>query len=158
MTIPQIKKLSFVIDKHVEENNADAERLEKERNIALGQIGNLLHESVVISKDEANNFVERTFGDIKTKKKYSHVDLVVMVDGFDGDRGTVVAGARGYFLKGPLVFLEQALINLALQILNKKEYVPLYTPFFMRKDVMQEVAQLNQFDEELYKVSLFLLS
>lgn len=38
-----------------------------------------------------------------------------MVDGFDGERGTVVAGNRGYFLKGPLVFLEQALINLALQ-------------------------------------------
>lgn len=28
----------------------------------------------------------------------------------------------------------------------------LYTPFFMRKEVMQEVAQLSQFDEELYKV------
>ena len=27
------------------------------------------------------------------------------------------------------------------------------TPFFMRKDVMQDVAQLSQFDDELYKVS-----
>ena len=44
------------------------------------------------------------------------VDLVVMVDGFDGERGTVVAGGRGYFLKGPLVFLEQALIQLALKM------------------------------------------
>ena len=26
------------------------------------------------------------------------------------------------------------------------------TPFFMRKDVMQDVAQLSQFDDELYKV------
>ena len=32
------------------------------------------------------------------------------------------------------------------------DYTPLYTPFFMRKEVMQEVAQLSQFDEELYKV------
>lgn len=40
-----------------------------------------------------------------------------MVDGFDGERGTVVAGGRGYFLKGPLVFLEQAIIQLALQTL-----------------------------------------
>ncbi len=50
------------------------------------------------------------------------------------------------------MFLEQALINLALQILDKKSYIPLYTPYFMRKEVMQEVAQLSQFDEELYKV------
>lgn len=78
-----------------------------------------------------------------------------MVDGFESERGTVVAGGRGYFLKGPLVFLEHALINLALRILNDKDFVPLYTPFFMRKEVMQEVAQLNQFDDELYKVRRF---
>ena len=44
-------------------------------------------------------------------------------------------------------------MQLALQTLVKKDYVPLYTPFFMRKDVMQEVAQLSQFDDELYKVT-----
>ena len=55
-------------------------------------------------------------------------------------------------MQGPLVFLEQALINLAMQSLYTKNYVPLYTPFFMRKEVMQEVAQLSQFDDELYKV------
>ncbi len=47
---------------------------------------------------------------------------------------------------------QQALIQLAMQSLVEKEFVPLYTPFFMRKDVMQEVAQLSQFDDELYKV------
>lgn len=51
-----------------------------------------------------------------------------------------------------MVFLEQALIQYALQTLLSKGYTPVYTPFFMRKEVMQEVAQLSQFDEELYKV------
>jgi seryl-tRNA synthetase len=54
------------------------------------------------------------------------------------------------------VFLEQALINHAMTMLYMKGYQPLYTPFFMRKEVMQEVAQLQQFDEELYKVRLLL--
>lgn len=54
--------------------------------------------------------------------------------------------------QGPLVFLEQALIQYALQSLRARGYTPVYTPFFMRKEVMQEVAQLSQFDEELYKV------
>lgn len=40
-----------------------------------------------------------------------------------------------------------------MQMLYEKGFTPLYTPFFMRKDTMQEVAQLSQFDEELYKVS-----
>lgn len=50
------------------------------------------------------------------------------------------------------MFLEQALINYAMRVLHNKSYTMLYTPFFMRKEVMQEVAQLSQFDEELYKV------
>uniref|UniRef100_A0A8C5NU03 serine--tRNA ligase n=1 Tax=Jaculus jaculus TaxID=51337 RepID=A0A8C5NU03_JACJA len=54
--------------------------------------------------------------------------------------------------EGPLVFLEQALIQFALRTLGSRGYTPIYTPFFMRKEVMQEVAQLSQFDEELYKV------
>lgn len=45
------------------------------------------------------NGVERIVGDCTTKKKYSHVDLVVMVDGHEGDRGAVTAGGRGYYLK-----------------------------------------------------------
>merc|ERR1712037_541418 len=54
---------------------------------------------------------------------------------------------------GPAVCLQQALIQLAMQTLVKKDFMPLYTPFFMRKEVMQEVAQLSQFDDELYKVT-----
>ena len=106
----------------------------------------MLHESVPVTDNEDFNRVERTHGDCQVKKKYSHVDIVEFIDGFDGQRGTVVAGNRGYYTKGPIVFLEQALIALALQVLDKKDYVPLYTPFFMKKEVMQEVAQLSQFD------------
>lgn len=53
----------------------------------------------------------------------------------DGEKGAVVSGGRGYYLKGPAVFLEQALIQLALRLLADKGYTPLYTPFFMRKEV-----------------------
>lgn len=55
--------------------------VEKERNAALREVGNHLHESVPISNDEDENKVERTFGDCVTKKKYSHVDLIHMIDG-----------------------------------------------------------------------------
>lgn len=153
LSINQIKNLRVVIDEKIEENKKDMENIEKARRMALCQIGNIVHESVPVSDDEENNRVERSFGDVSSRKKYSHVDLIVMVDGFDGVRGTKVAGGRGYFLKGPMVFLEQAVINVALQMLHSKGFTPLYTPFFMRKEVMQEVAQLSQFDEELYKVS-----
>lgn len=56
-----------------------------------------------------------------------------------------------------MVLAPQALIQLALRMLLQKGYRSMSTPFFMRKDVMQDVAQLSQFDEELYKVGRVLL-
>ncbi|XP_019944952.1 serine--tRNA ligase, cytoplasmic [Paralichthys olivaceus] len=153
LTVTQIKKVRLLVDEAMEKTDSERIRLEGERFDYQREIGNVLHPSVPISNDEdEDNRVERTWGDCTVQKKYSHVDLVVMIDGFEGERGAVVAGSRGYFLKGPLVFLEQALINYALRILYSKNYTMLYTPFFMRKEVMQEVAQLSQFDDELYKV------
>ncbi|XP_044531866.1 serine--tRNA ligase, cytoplasmic isoform X1 [Gracilinanus agilis] len=153
LKVTQIKKVRLLIDEAIIKCDAERIQLEAERFESLREIGNLLHPSVPISNDEdADNKVERIWGDCTVRKKYSHVDLVVMVDGFEGEKGAVVAGSRGYFLKGVLVFLEQALIQLALRTLSSRGYTPIYTPFFMRKEVMQEVAQLSQFDEELYKV------
>lgn len=48
--------------------------------------------------------------------------------------------------------LNQAIINYGLDFLLKKNYTLLQTPFFMNRDVMACTAQLEQFDEELYKV------
>ncbi|XP_032898455.1 serine--tRNA ligase, cytoplasmic [Amblyraja radiata] len=152
-TVTQIKKIRVLIDEAIGKCDNERLKLEAQRMVSLREIGNILHPSVPISNDEdADNKVEQTWGDCASRKKYSHVDLVVMVDGFEGEKAAVVAGSRGYFLKGPLVFLEQALIQHALRSLSSQGYTPLYTPFFMRKEVMQEVAQLSQFDDELYKV------
>merc|ERR1712241_1147000 len=129
------------------------EEMEKSRDSILGEMSNWLHPSVPVSNDEdADNRVERTWGDIEGRKKYSHFDLIHMIGGVDTERGAVTSGGRGYYLMGPAVFLQQGLIQLSLQVLYSKGYSPLYTPFFMKKEVMKEVAQLSQFDEELYKV------
>lgn len=61
--------------------------------------------------------------------------ILLYLLGMDGERGAAVSGGRGYYLKGPAVFLEQALVQLSLRILLQKGYTPLYTPFFMRKEV-----------------------
>lgn len=135
LTVNQIKKVRVLIDEAMAKNDQDLVKTEKERSAALKEIGNLLHDSVVISDDEDNNKVERTFGDCEFRKKYSHVDLIHMIDGVDTERGSTISGGRGYFLTGPALFLEHALIQLALRMLHKKGYKPLYTPFFMRKEV-----------------------
>ncbi|KAJ8572914.1 hypothetical protein K7X08_009425 [Anisodus acutangulus] len=117
-------------------------------------IGNLVHDSVPVSNDEANNAIVRSWGEKRTEKGLkNHVDLVEALGIADITKGANVAGGRGYYLKGAGVRLNQALINFALDFLEKREYTPLQTPFFMRKDIMAKCAQLAQFDEELYKVT-----
>ena len=83
----------------------------------------------------------------------NHVDLVSMLDIVDLEKGQEVAGSRGYYLKGVGVMLNQALINYALAFLTRRGFTPVQTPFFMRKECMSECAQLEDFDEQLYKVS-----
>ncbi|KAJ7377076.1 Serine--tRNA ligase, cytoplasmic [Desmophyllum pertusum] len=139
LTVSQIKNVRTLIDGNIAKCNEEVAQVEQLRNEKLFEVGNLLHESVPISNDEDDNRVERTWGDSSIRKKYSHVDLAYMVDGVDTERGATCVPRAG-------------LIQLATRMLYKKGFVPLYTPFFMRKEAMQQVAQLSQFDEELYKV------
>ncbi|KYR01655.1 seryl-tRNA synthetase [Tieghemostelium lacteum] len=132
------------------------EVVESEHNLqkVLKPIGNIVHKSVVVSDNEDNNQITKTWGECKPLGEgLHHHELLEMIDGYDAERGSNVSGHRCYFLKGVGVLLNQAIINFALSTLYKKGFTPLQTPYFMRKDVMAETAQLEQFDEELYKVS-----
>merc|ERR1711953_431359 len=134
LTVFQLKKVRSLIDEAIANNNQFLEKEAKDRDATLREMGNWLHPSVPVSNDEdADNEVVRTWGDTNKKTKYPHVDLIHMIGGMDAERGTVTAGGRGYYLMGAAVCLQQGLIQLALQTLIKKDYVPLYTPFFMRK-------------------------
>ncbi|KAJ1559119.1 Cytosolic seryl-tRNA synthetase, partial [Cladochytrium tenue] len=72
--------------------------------------------------------------------------------GYDPERGAKIAGHRGYFLMGPAVELNMALMHYGLDFLESKGYTKLWTPFFMNRDVMAKTAQLEEFDEALYTV------
>ncbi|PSS26607.1 Serine--tRNA ligase [Actinidia chinensis var. chinensis] len=139
----------LIVEKEAEVQEARAALYSK-----LEIIGNLVHDSVPISNDEANNAIVRSWGQKRLEPKLkNHVELVELLGIADTKKGTNVAGGRGFYLKGDGVRLNQALINFGLDFLEKRGYTSLQTPFFMRKDIMAKCAQLAQFDEELYKVT-----
>ncbi|CAM8906148.1 unnamed protein product [Rhodiola kirilowii] len=143
-----------VIKESKAKKEAEVEEIKARLDTKLNLIGNLVHDSVPIHNDEANNAVVRTWGEKREEEglKY-HVELVDLLGIADLIKGANVAGGRGYYLKGDGVRLNQALINFGLDFLEKRAYILLQTPFFMRKDIMAKCAQLAQFDEELYKVT-----
>jgi hypothetical protein len=64
-----------------------------------------------------------------------------------------VAGHRGYFLKDHGLMLNQAFQAYGTAFLRARGYSCMQPPYLMKKEVMAGVAQLEQFDEELYTVS-----
>jgi len=99
------------------------------RDKKLQGVGNLVHDSVPVSQDEEKDNavvatwgVPRSFSGIKyqTNGFRPHFELLEMLGAVDFDAGREVAGARGYFLMGPGVLLNQALINYGLAFLSAR--------------------------------------
>lgn len=121
----------------------------------IGQIGNVIAPDVPVSKDEvADMCVISSFGTppIFATNPLNHHVLLERIGGFDPERGVKVAGHKGYFLKGPGIRLNQALINYSLDFLDKRGCTLLQPPYFIKQDIIQGVAQLEDFDESLYKI------
>lgn len=104
-----------------------------------------------------NNAVIRTWAPegVKVEKRdcLSHHDVLLAINGYDPVRGVKIAGHRGYCLIDDGLLLNMALVNYGLHFLRQKQYTLCQPPYFMLRDQMAKTAQLEQFDEELYKVT-----
>lgn len=155
LCVLQIKELSKALSNNVVNLAKSAEELDKERELLVNKVGNILHESVPVADDEdTGNQVIRTFGDVTRRTKLNHVDCMEKLGLMHTSSNiTSMAGGRAYVLRGGLVQLQLALVNYAMQFLVQRGYDPFYPPFFLNKSVMGSVAELADFDESLYKVS-----
>ncbi len=144
----QVKEINDRI-KNLEDESTAAE---VERDQVRYKIGNILHESVPIAEDESGNGLVRKGGKpVQATFHKSHADLVELLDVVNLEKAAEVAGARTYYLKKDLVFLNLALIQFALDFLvNEQGYEPLWTPYFLRKDIMKSAAELGDLEQQLY--------
>lgn len=158
VNLEQLKNLRAQVEVQVTALGKQMEECENQRSNVLREIGNLIHSDVPISNDEENNAIVREYGTHLRpdtnglEKLLSHVDLIEMIGGLDTEKGSTIAGSRGFFLLGPAIWLQQALIQYALRFIDELGFQTIYTPFWMRKQIMGQVAQLSQFDDELYKL------
>ena len=144
----QVKDINDKIKSLEDESTA----AEAERDKIRYTIGKLLHESVPVAKDESGNGRVRKGGKpAKSTFHKSHSDLDELLDVVNLEKAAEVSGARTYYLKKDLVFLNLALIQYALDFLvNQKGYQPFWTPYFLRKDVMRAAAELGDLEQQLY--------
>ena len=69
-----------------------------------------------------------------------HVQLGQELDLIDFDEATKVSGNKFYYLKNEAVFLEQALVMYALNILRKHGFTPFITPDVAREEILQGIG------------------
>ena len=118
------------------------------------KIPNMMDASVPEGRGEEDNVELRKWGKIP---KFGfdvrgHEDIVEDLDLADTLRGSKVAGSRFYYLKGGLVLLNNALQRFALDVLMKKGFTPVQTPYMLNRDAVGGAVSLEDFEEAIYKI------
>lgn len=109
--------------------------------------------SVPEGKDDTENVEVRTWGEIPkfdfTPK--SHIELMTELDLADFERGTKVAGFRGYILKNEGALLQQAVLQYTMQHMVSKGFAPMIVPSLVRRETLMGTGYLPQGEDDLYK-------
>lgn len=149
--IAEMKLLKEDIQKEEEE----LKTVMKEWQLLMVQVPNIPDMTVPEGDDDAGNVEVRNWGEIPKFdfEPKSHVDLMLALKMADFERGTKVAGFRGYFLTGMGARLNYAIWNFASDFIMKRDprFVPLLVPSMIRREPFIGTGYLPQSEEDLYK-------
>ena len=121
---------------------AESKTIEEKLEEAARQLPNMVHPDAPVGKLDTENLEVKKVG---TPRKFDfepkdHVQLGEELDIIDFDRGTKVSGPKFYYLKNDAVFLEQALIMYALNILRKHGFKLFITPDVAKEEVLKGIG------------------
>lgn len=130
------------IKEEVAKVDAELAEIEVKLEEAARQIPNMIHPDAPIGKLDTENLEVKKVG---TPRKFDfepkdHVQIAEELDLLDFDRGTKVSGPKFYYLKNEAVFLEQALIQYALNTLRKHGFELFITPDVAREEVLKGIG------------------
>tara|TARA_B100001063_G_scaffold3886_1_gene2853 strand:- start:724 stop:1968 length:1245 start_codon:yes stop_codon:yes gene_type:complete len=145
-----LKKKIDSINENLKIKNESLNLILDSINNILLDIPNIPHESTPDGKNESENVVLRTVGNITSTNKIDHIDLTTKID---TDLAAKLAGSRFAVLKGSLAKLQRALISLMLDTAQKNGYEEYYLPYMANKDSLIGTGNLPKFEEDLFKIS-----
>ena len=143
--------------RHLKDGMTESEERLKEvmiewQNLML-TVPNIPDMSVPDGDSDADNLEVKKWGILPEFdfKPRGHVELMTALDIADFERGSKVAGFRGYFLKGDGVLLANAVWQLALKHFSAKGMTLLSVPSLVRREPFMGTGYLPQGEEDLYK-------
>ncbi|MBM4430181.1 MAG: serine--tRNA ligase, partial [Chloroflexi bacterium] len=121
--------------------------------LAQMEVPNLPHESVPVGRDDRDNVVVHTEGELRQFdfQPLAHWDLGPALDVIDFERGIRMSGTRFYVLKGLGARLQRALIAWMLELhVQKHGYTEIYPPYMVREECLWVDGKLPKFRENVY--------
>lgn len=121
---------------------AELAKIETELESAARLIPNMAHPDAPIGIEDTENTEVKQVGS-PTQFSFEpkdHVQLGEDLDLIDFEAGTKVSGVKFYFLKNEAVFLEQALILYAMNILRKHGFTPFITPDIAKEEILYGIG------------------
>jgi seryl-tRNA synthetase len=119
----------------------------------LLQVPNIPHPSVPVGKDENDNIVVRSWGNLPEFdfQPAPHWKLGEDLGIIDFERGVRLSGTRFYVLRGAGSKLQRALINFMLDLHTREHgYQEVYPPFMVKRECMVGSSNLPKFADNLY--------
>lgn len=149
--LAQMKDL-WETEKNVAE---EIKNLEAEYNKILYRLPNFLDETTAIWPDDSGNVVEKTFlqptqFDFEPK---THYEIGEKKGWIDTEKWSEISGARFWYVKGELVFLQFAIIQYAMQKLHSKWFSPILPPVLVREPAMFGTGFLPAGEDGVYRVN-----
>jgi seryl-tRNA synthetase len=131
----------------------EVRNLENRLEELLLQVPNIPHPSVPVGKDENDNPVVRSWGEMPSFdfEPAPHWKLGESLGIIDFERGVKLSGTRFYVLKGLGARLQRALIAFMLNLHTSEHgYQEIYPPFMVKRECMVGAGQLPKFAENIY--------
>ena len=121
---------------------SESKAIEEKLEDAARKLPNMVHPDAPVGKLDTENLEVKKVG---TPRKFDfepkdHVQIGEELDIIDFDRGTKVSGPKFYYLKNDAVFLEQALIMYALNVLRKHGFKLFITPDVAKEEVLKGIG------------------
>ncbi len=132
----------------------DVSGLEDEFQTRLLEIPNLPHPDVPVGKDDQENIITRTVGELRefAFTPQPHWELGEQLGIIDFERGVKISGTRFYLLKGMGARLQRALISWMLDLhVDEHGYTEVYPPVMVKQECLVGTGNLPKFGEHLYR-------
>jgi seryl-tRNA synthetase len=143
-----------ILKTELEKEEEELKEVMKEWQLLMLGVPNIPDVSVPDGESDEDNQEVKKWGDIPQFdfQPKAHFELMTSLNIADFDRGTKVAGFRGYFLKNEGAKLVWALKRLVEdRFMNKEGFSPMIVPSMVRREPFIGTGYLPQSEEDLYK-------